>query len=228
MVFGSLTAMRGVAALLVAFFHLRYGVIGVPLFDLYIFQFRFGNRGYLWVDFFFILSGFILACCYGDACSKLNLRGYGHFVWQRVARIWPLNAVTVLIAIVYLGSKYGASYLRRDAIVANLLLVHGWGHYFAPPLDFPSWSLSCEWGGIPRPAALSLGGLAGKTRDGASPICRRLPGIVVMVLRSLWKWNTRSAQRKMGTRSLSDRGGHWSEFVSIECALSVAKNGTNI
>ena len=28
--------MRGVAALLVAFFHLRYGVIGVPLFDLYI------------------------------------------------------------------------------------------------------------------------------------------------------------------------------------------------
>ncbi len=138
--------MRGVAALLVAFFHLRYGVIGVPLFDLYIFQFRFGSRGYLWVDFFFILSGFILAYRYGDACSKLNLRGYGHFVWQRVARIWPLNAVTVLIAIVYLGSKYGASYLRRDAIVANLLLVHAWGHYFAPPLDFPSWSLSCEWG----------------------------------------------------------------------------------
>jgi peptidoglycan/LPS O-acetylase OafA/YrhL len=67
---------------LVAFFHLRYGVIGVPLFDLYIFQFRFGNRGYLWVDFFFILSGFILAYRYGDACSKLNPRGYGHFVWQ--------------------------------------------------------------------------------------------------------------------------------------------------
>ena len=44
--------MRGVAALLVAFFHLRYGVIGVPLFDLYIFKFRFGNRGYLWVDSF--------------------------------------------------------------------------------------------------------------------------------------------------------------------------------
>jgi peptidoglycan/LPS O-acetylase OafA/YrhL len=100
MVFGSLTAMRGVAALPVAFFHLRYGVIGVPLFDLYIFSFRFGNRGYLWVDFFFILSGFILAYRYGDACRKLDLRGYRHFVWQRVARIWPLNVVTVLIAIV--------------------------------------------------------------------------------------------------------------------------------
>jgi peptidoglycan/LPS O-acetylase OafA/YrhL len=146
MVFGSLTAMRGVAALLVAFFHLRYGVIGVPLFGLYIFTFRFGNRGYLWVDFFFILSGFILAYRYGDACKKLDLRGYRHFVWQRIARIWPLNVVTVLIAILYLGSKYGANYLRRDAIIANLLLVHGWGHYFPPPLDFPSWSLSCEWG----------------------------------------------------------------------------------
>ena len=101
MVFGSLTAMRGVAALLVAFFHLRYGVIGVPLFDLYIFQFRFGNRGYLW-------------------------------------------------------------------------------------------------------------------------------GAIVMVHRSLWKWNARSAERTIGTRSLSDRGGDWSEFVSIECALSVAKNGTNL
>ena len=52
----------------------------------------------------------------------------------------------MLIAILYLGNKYGANYLRRDAIIANLLLVHSWGHYFAPTLDFPSWSLSCEWG----------------------------------------------------------------------------------
>jgi len=220
--------MRGVAALLVAFFHLRYGVIGVPLFDLYIFQFRFGNRGYLWVDFFFILSGFILAYRYGDACSKLNLRGYGHFVWQRVARIWPLNVVTVLIAIVYLASKYGTHYLTRDAIIANLLLVHGWGHLLCAASGFSFLVVKLRMGGIPRPAALSLGGLAGETRDGASIIHRRLPRAIVMVHRSLWKWNARSAQRKMGTRSLSDRGGDWSEFVSIECALSVAKNGTNI
>src|SRR5947207_15648764 len=113
MVFGSLTAMRGVAALLVAFFHLRYGVIGVPLFDLYIFQFRFGNRGCLWVDFFFLLSGFRLACRYGDACSKLNPPGYRHFAWQRGARIWPPNVVTVLIALVYLGSQSRASSLSR-------------------------------------------------------------------------------------------------------------------
>ena len=191
-------------------------------------SFRFGNRGYLWVDFFFILSGFILAYRYGDACSKLNLRGYGHFVWQRVARIWPLNVVTVLIAIVYLGSKYGASYLRRDAIVANLLLVHGWGHYFAPPLDFPSWSLSCEWGAY-LVLPLYLWAVWPVKRGTAHLLfIAGYLGLLLWSLRSLWKWNARSAQRKMGTRSLSDRGGDWSEFVSIECALSVAKNGTNI
>lgn len=138
--------MRGVAALLVAFFHLRYGVMGVPFFDAYIFSFRFGDRGYLWVDFFFILSGFILAYRYGEACRTLSWRSYGHFVWQRFARIWPLHFVTMGFAMVYLLVKYGRAYLTGGSIVTNLFLVHSWGYYFAPPLNFPSWSLSCEWG----------------------------------------------------------------------------------
>ena len=144
--FASLTAMRGVAALLVAFFHLRFGVVGVPLFDAYIFSFRFGNRGYLWVDFFFILSGFILAYRYGETCRTLGWASYGHFVWQRVARIWPLQLVTMGFAIIYLLIKYGGGYLNRDSIVANFFLAHSWGHRFTPSLNFPSWSLSCEWG----------------------------------------------------------------------------------
>lgn len=144
--FASLTAMRGVAALLVAFFHLRFGVMGVPWFDAWIFRFRFGDRGYLWVDFFFILSGFILAYRYGETCQTLSWKNYGHFIWQRFARIWPLHLVTMGLAIVYLALKFGAGYLTRASIVANFFLVHSWGHYFAPPLNFPSWSLSCEWG----------------------------------------------------------------------------------
>ena len=144
--FASLTAMRGVAALLVAFFHLRFGVVGVPVFDAYIFSFRFGNRGYLWVDFFFILSGFILAYRYGEACRTLSWPRYGHFVWQRVARIWPLHLVTMGFAIVYLLLKYGGGYLNRASLISNFFLAHSWGHEFAPSLNFPSWSLSCEWG----------------------------------------------------------------------------------
>ena len=144
--FASLTAMRGVAALLVAFFHLRFGVMGIPWCDAYIFSFRFGNKGYLWVDFFFILSGFILTYRYGEACRTLDWRNYGHFIWQRIARIWPLHLVTMGIAIVCLILKYGAGYLTGASILANLFLVHSWGHYFFPRLNFLSWSLSCEWG----------------------------------------------------------------------------------
>lgn len=138
--------MRGVAALLVAFFHLRFGIVGVPWLDHYIFSFRFGSRGYLWVDFFFILSGFILAYRYRGLCKKLDVRVYGYFIWQRFARIWPLHLVTMGVALLYLGLKHGPGYLSGQAIIANLLLVHGWGHYFHPPLNFPSWSLSSEWG----------------------------------------------------------------------------------
>lgn len=138
--------MRGVAALLVAFFHLRFAVIGVPLFDAYIFSYRFGRRGYLWVDFFFILSGFILAYRYGEYCRTLQWQRYGHFVWQRFARIWPLHLVTMVVAIVYLLVRNGPGYLTGGSILENLFLVHGWGYYLPPPLNFPSWSLSCEWG----------------------------------------------------------------------------------
>jgi len=138
--------MRGVAALLVAFFHLRYGIMGVPLFDYYVFSYRFGGRGYLWVDFFFILSGFVLAYRYRDECRRLNQRVYWDFVWHRIARIWPLHLLTLIGALLYLGYKYGISYLAPSAVMANLFLVHGWGRYFPPPLNFPSWSLSDEWG----------------------------------------------------------------------------------
>jgi peptidoglycan/LPS O-acetylase OafA/YrhL len=143
--FGSLTAMRGVAALLVAFFHLRWGIMGIPVFEAYVFSFRCFQKSYVWVDFFFILSGFVLAYRYGNICRELTASVYGRFVWQRLVRIWPLQVVTVGAAVGYLGWKYGVGYFARGSIIVNLLLVHGWGRYF-PPLNFPSWSLSCEWG----------------------------------------------------------------------------------
>src|ERR1041384_1778474 len=145
-IFVALTSMRGIAALMVAFYHLRYGFVPVPDFNLFIFQFRFGEKGYLWVDFFFILSGFILAHRYSDACERLNGRVYFNFLWHRFARIWPLHAVTLCAAILYLVLKNGVGFVKLDAIAANAFLVHGWGHLYQPSFDFPSWSLSSEWG----------------------------------------------------------------------------------
>jgi peptidoglycan/LPS O-acetylase OafA/YrhL len=131
-IFVALTSMRGVAALLVVFYHLRYGFVPVPDFNLFVFRFRFGDKGYFWVDFFFILSGFILAHRYSAACTQLNRRVYFDFVWHRFAQVWPLHAVTLAVAVGYLAWKNGAHFLRLDAILANVFLVHGWGHYFLP------------------------------------------------------------------------------------------------
>ena len=74
------------------------------------------------------------------------ISGFTNFVWHRFARIWPLHFVTLVGAVLYLGHKYGVAYVSPSAVIANLFLVHGWGHYFPPPLNFPSWSLSDEWG----------------------------------------------------------------------------------
>jgi peptidoglycan/LPS O-acetylase OafA/YrhL len=91
----SLTALRAVAAGLVLCFHYvhhRYGQpdlvtdwIGVV-----------GHRGYLAVDIFFVLSGFVLTLRYAGEV------GTGHFRWgsyfiRRVARIWPMYFVVLAI-----------------------------------------------------------------------------------------------------------------------------------
>ncbi|MGF1476841.1 MAG: acyltransferase family protein [Geminicoccaceae bacterium] len=66
----SLTSLRGVAALVVMAYHMRqvwneaYGLDSLtPAIE----------RGYLWVDFFFILSGFIMAYVYGE--TLMNRQG---------------------------------------------------------------------------------------------------------------------------------------------------------
>ena len=137
--------MRGVAALLVAFYHLRYSpATGAAWY--WIFRLPFGGRGYLWVDFFFLLSGFILALRYGEECRVLNLRVYGTFLWHRIARIWPVHLVTLAAGCAWVLWNAPGNRLPWQTVAANAALVHSWGHHFLPDLNFPSWSLSAEWG----------------------------------------------------------------------------------
>ena len=73
----ALTGLRGIAALWVVFFHLEYGS-AIPIIE----------KGYLGVDIFFILSGFILMHAYSG--PKSNKFGYTRFIKARIARVYPL------------------------------------------------------------------------------------------------------------------------------------------
>ena len=86
----ALTPLRGLAALLVATFHYTLEMELEP----YTF---FLSNGYLWVDFFFVLSGFIMMHVYVDEFGKgVRPSGYRSFIVARLARIYPVHFVILL------------------------------------------------------------------------------------------------------------------------------------
>ncbi len=62
---------------------------------------RIAARGYLWVEFFFVLAGFILAHAYGQRLKDLlQWRGYGAFLRARLIRLYPLHLFMLLLILV--------------------------------------------------------------------------------------------------------------------------------
>jgi peptidoglycan/LPS O-acetylase OafA/YrhL len=107
-------------------------------------------KGYLGVEAFFTLSGFILCHVYLQGFGQGKFR-YGGFLWNRLARVYPLHLVTLAgvglmaAAAGLAGIAVDHNMLAWDALPANLLLVQAWG--FAPVAGWnhPSWSISAEW-----------------------------------------------------------------------------------
>ena len=92
----ALDSLRGIAALAVAVFHIqaRDGFTTLPFF-------RASNQ---FVDFFFVLSGFVIARAYGDRLAAgFPIRT---FLWLRLGRVWPLHFAVLLVYIaIEPGSK---------------------------------------------------------------------------------------------------------------------------
>ncbi len=87
-----LDAMRGVAAIGVLFSHYSGHFHSKPLYWLFSPFYFVGNYS---VDFFFVLSGFVLARVYFQEDRRYKL---GENVVRRIARIYPLYLLTLLIA----------------------------------------------------------------------------------------------------------------------------------
>ncbi len=149
--------MRGLAALWVMLFH-----IDVSLFyrDMGALVSRDAtglvSKGYLWVDFFFILSGFIIAHVYADALAAPGKgRAVLDYLWARLARIYPLHllclGLVVIIALTYPlcipGVEDGSwtTFMAWRAIPSNLLLTHAMNQHVYLSWDIVSWSIGAEW-----------------------------------------------------------------------------------
>ena len=139
-----LTSLRFFAAFWVVLFHywpkLDFDA-AIPLFV---------QKGYLGVELFFVLSGFILCHVYRTSLEEGRFR-YGSFLWNRLARVYPLHLATLVGMIVLALGAQAAGFgidsniLSWESLPANLLLVQAWGLAPQAAFNHPSWSISAEW-----------------------------------------------------------------------------------
>lgn len=143
----TLTGLRAVASAWVVLDHLQ-----VALFKLFPDLKPFGRpawSGYLSIEIFFLLSGFILA--YNYAQTVRTGASYRKFMWARVARIYPLYLLTAVVMGVLaftltegFREEFGAGFpIDIPNAVANVLLLGSIPPFV--PFDPPAWSLTCEF-----------------------------------------------------------------------------------
>lgn len=184
----ALTSVRGIAAWMVVLFHIRFSMAFLP-----------GGvvaalgKGYLAVDFFFLLSGFVIWLTYGERLRREGLAGAPGFLKRRIARVWPLHmfmlGVAVALALLLIATGRGNPQDFPFArLPLNVLMMQTWGFTdglawndpawsisveFAAYLMFPLLALAIDWRRVPTPAILgALAGLfvllhAGMVRGGA-------------------------------------------------------------
>jgi peptidoglycan/LPS O-acetylase OafA/YrhL len=139
----SLTGIRGVAATIIMIYHVLEASAenSKAPFD------GLASKGYLSVDLFFVLSGFVLSYNYGRVFSgPFHLGEYVNFLTRRAARLYPLYWVLlpVYAAKAYSGiSKAHAAPPTTLDLVSNILMLNGWGIGHAGIIG-TAWSVSTE------------------------------------------------------------------------------------
>ncbi|WP_165314158.1 acyltransferase family protein [Vibrio ziniensis] len=145
--FDILTALRGILALWVVFYHIQpnlYHLVG-PWVNHTL------SMGYVAVDFFFVLSGFVIAMTYQEQLSQsFSYRNLVSFYIKRIARIYPLHLAIMLL---YLSLPVTFMLTGRDVPVVydyqsyftSLALVNNWGFHDTLTWNIPSWSISTEF-----------------------------------------------------------------------------------
>jgi peptidoglycan/LPS O-acetylase OafA/YrhL len=135
--FAVLDGLRGVAALIVVIYHFQTSIPAL--------QFTFGGQphmlfslGWLSVDFFFMLSGFVICHTYQSRFER-GL-GIGEFIVRRLMRLYPMIAIGFVLGFAVLALEYALGQLSDWPAIAwasslNTLFVPSFNH-----INFPSFS----------------------------------------------------------------------------------------
>jgi peptidoglycan/LPS O-acetylase OafA/YrhL len=146
--FETLDSWRGICALFVVLFHF------VSMMPNSLETSSFVRNSYLFVDFFFVLSGFVLCHSYRDKIS--NLSDFFRFAIRRFGRVWPLHAVVLALfvaAIVVINrlphpSDLALTWTDGDyaigAIAPSLALLNA-VHLLGNVWNGPAWSIAAEF-----------------------------------------------------------------------------------
>lgn len=145
-----LESVRGLAALLVVIFH-------IPPWNSGLYDIGIIRNGYLMVELFFVLSGFVIYESYGNKIS--DLRQLLRFQFLRFGRLYPVHLTFLLLFLFYdllkyfltirFGSTFNVQPFERNSLTAfvqQLLLIQAIGPT-GNNLSFngPSWSISVEF-----------------------------------------------------------------------------------
>jgi peptidoglycan/LPS O-acetylase OafA/YrhL len=145
-----LDGLRGVAAIIVVCFHLFETYSKGPAEQIL-------NHGYLAVDFFFVLSGFVIGYAYDDRWDRMSIGG---FFKRRLVRLHPMVIMGTFIGalLFYFGDCSDFPLINGTSwqeVVAMMLLgftmipatmkmdIRGWSE--TNPLNGPAWSLQWEY-----------------------------------------------------------------------------------
>lgn len=141
-------SIRGILALIVVLFHSQ-DITSSKLVNNFIIE-----KGYLAVDCFFFISGFVITLRYFDSIS--TYKNFLIFSLKRFLRLYPVHILTLIIWSLILISKFLFIYLTENVLdskifyrsnlesfTLNLFFLHTFLLPY-PTFNFISWSISCE------------------------------------------------------------------------------------
>lgn len=146
-----LDGLRGVAAVIVVMFHILETFTGGNHSKQII------NHGYMAVDFFFVLSGFVIGYAYDDRWNKMSLK---EFFKRRIIRLHPMIIAGMTIGAIFFYFQDCAAFptISQTPVWKMILVmligytlipvptsmdIRGWGEMH--PLNGPAWSLFFEY-----------------------------------------------------------------------------------